>query len=395
VITKTVLVVGALTAGLVVPAAAGAPVRIAMPALSGPHPVGTAEVHLVDRGRVDPWVGGARELMATVSYPALPVGERAGWMGDGVADVVDRVTGPGVLGIPAGSVAWAQARRHARTAAPAFGKWPVVVFSHGLGSLREVTAGLVDDLASRGYVVLSLSHTHEATAIEFPDGRVATAVSDMADPAERRTAIDVRVADSRFALTALAGGDVALPRGLRRALDTGRVGIAGHSYGGFTAAEAMHVDRRFDAGINLDGAMGAPGVPSGAVEHGLDRPFLLVGADFVDPETGEVLRHSHRDTALDPTWARFWETQRGWKRDLHLHGGTHYAFTDLQFAVPRLRGLLTPEQYAFVVGTIEPRQSLAAQHDFLAGFFDLHLKGRDRGLFDRDPHRYPDVRFVP
>ncbi|MEV0677639.1 hypothetical protein AB0I60_14065 [Actinosynnema sp. NPDC050436] len=31
------------------------------------------------------------------------------------------------------------------------------------------------------------------------------------------------------------------------------VGVFGHSYGGFTAAETMYQDRRFDAGVNLDG----------------------------------------------------------------------------------------------------------------------------------------------
>ncbi len=63
--------------------------------------------------------------------------------------------------------------------------------------------------------------------------------------------------------------------------------------------------------------------------------------------------------------------------------------------MPQPRGRLTPEQIEGVIRTIPARRSPAAQqHDFLAGFFDLHLKGRDRGLFDRDPLRYPDVRFV-
>ncbi len=56
------------------------------------------------------------------------------------------------------------------------------------------------------------------------------------------------------------------------------------------------------------------------MEHGLGRPFLRAGADFVDQGAGAVIEHSRRDAALDPTWARFWGTQRGWKRDLHFHG---------------------------------------------------------------------------
>ncbi|WP_330274453.1 prolyl oligopeptidase family serine peptidase [Lentzea sp. NBC_00516] len=45
-----------------------------------------------------------------------------------------------------------------------------------------------------------------------------------------------------------------LPK-LHHGADTTKVGIAGHSYGGYTAAEMMANDRRFNAGINIDGAM--------------------------------------------------------------------------------------------------------------------------------------------
>jgi len=42
-----------------------APVRLTLPAPSGPHPIGTVWLHLVDRARVDPWQPSrpARELM--------------------------------------------------------------------------------------------------------------------------------------------------------------------------------------------------------------------------------------------------------------------------------------------------------------------------------------------
>lgn len=402
-VVAVALVAGAVPAAAAVPVGGGR-VEIAMPALSGVLPVGTAELHLVDEGRVDPWRGGAREVMATVSYPAVPVGARAPWMSGGVAGVVDAITaGSEFFDIPVGSVAWDAARRWARVGAPAVGRWPVVVFSPGFGGPRELNAGLVDDLASRGYVVVSLSHTYESGVVEFPGGRVVTAAIDADAPGVAVTALEARVADSRFVvgeLARIAGGGNPdaegdpLPRGLGRAMDLSRLGMAGHSYGGFTAAEVMHQDRRVDAGVNLDGGFGGPDVPSGAVRDGLDRPFLLVGGDFVDPETGAVLRHDHLHQELDPTWARFWAVQRGWKRDLHFHTGGHYSFSDLQFALPQLRSLVPSEKAAAFIGTIGPAQSLGAQHDFLGGFFDLHLKGRDRRLFERDPHRYPDVRFV-
>ncbi|WP_433267093.1 alpha/beta hydrolase family protein [Actinosynnema sp. CS-041913] len=407
----------ALAAGIAVAATLLAPpasaetagAKLTTPPLSGRYPVGTTDLHLVDT-RPDPWrPADRRELMVTVTYPAHRNGDRATWMTPGVAKVVDEVAaGPYLLDLPPGSVDWGSAKRQARdnaTAERSHGDWPVVLFSHGFGSAKELNAGLTDDLASRGYVVASISHTHEAAAVEFPDGRLVTGTVDQVDPAARKTAIDTRVADSRFVLdqlTRLDRGDNPdaerdpLPRGLAGSLDLSKVGMFGHSYGGYTAGETMHHDRRIDAGVNVDGSM-AWGEGDGVgevVKHGLDRPFLLVGADFVDPATGERLEHSHVDPRIDPSWGQFWANQRAWKRDLHFDRATHYSFTDLQFIAPQLENLLKPGKKEELVGEVDANRSLAAQHDYFAGFFDLHLKRRHGHPFDHGPKRHPDTRFI-
>jgi hypothetical protein len=114
----------------------------------------------------------------------------------------------------------------------------------------------------------------------------------------------------------------------------------------------------------------------------------------VDPVTGGRIVHSHQDPGFDPTWADFWPNQRGWKRDLHFDASTHYSFTDLQIAVPQMGGLLTPVKQRELVGAIDATRSLAAQHDYVAAYFDVHLKERHSPLFRGDSPRYPDVRFI-
>lgn len=47
----------------------------------------------------------------------------------------------------------------------------------------------------------------------------------------------------------------ALPNGLSRVVDTGRVGMFGQSAGGITAAQDMYEDQRIKAGIDLDGTL--------------------------------------------------------------------------------------------------------------------------------------------
>ncbi|MEU6151718.1 lipase [Actinosynnema sp. NPDC047251] len=399
-----VLAVGlAVATTLVAAPAQAAGAKIRLPSLSGRYQVGTTDLHLVG-SQQDPWrPEDKRELMVSVTYPAQRGGERAAWMSPAYAQRF----GSAIPDLPAGAVDWAATRRHARVS-PAVdrtrGGWPVVLFSHGFGSAKELTATLTDDLASHGYVVVSIAHTHEASMVEFPAGRFVTG-SVGTDPASFKTALDVRVSDARFVLDELErvdrGGNPdaerdPLPRGLAGALDLSKVGMYGHSYGGFASGETMYHDRRIDAGLNLDGGMGVggTGTPGEVTKHGLDRPFMLVGADLVDPSTGREVEHSHTETSFDPTWNQFWSNQRGWKRDLHFTGSAHSSFTDFQAVVPQLSRWYSPEKRAAAVGTIDAERSLRAQHDYFSAFFDLHLKGRDRRLFGGNSPCHPDTRFI-
>ncbi|RJQ80807.1 lipase [Pseudonocardiaceae bacterium YIM PH 21723] len=394
-----------------VPAAAADPIRPVLPANTGSHPVGTTSLHLVDPNRTDPWVPAQqRELMITVSYPAgwSPAAPRAAWLEPGIAKALEKQ-----VGLPVGSVDLTGVRRHARGGVPADlsrGARPVVLFSPGFGVARELGSILSDDLASRGYVVVSLSHTHDSSAVEFPGGRIEPGMATSIDPVAMKTAIDTRVADTRFLLDQLARlthGDNpdaehrVLPRGLGAALDLSRVGMFGHSYGGFTAGETMYHDRRIDAGINLDGSMayglgpiaGQPYLPGEVTKHGLDRPFLLMGSQLVDPRTGKLIDHDRTETA-EQSWPDFWAQQRGWKRDLTLLGSRHGGYTDYQAIVPQVASLLPAGQREATIGTIDPERSLTAQRDYVSAFFDLHLRGRNSHLFDGPSPCYPDVRFV-
>lgn len=385
--------------------APGRPARITLPQLTGRHQVGTTDLHLVDRARQDPWQPAAqRELMVTVTYPAARSGgTRAAWMPPAFAKYIEGNFNPEIE-LPPGSVDWGGVQRQARDlAAVERGRWPVVLFSHGFGSSRELNTVLTDDLASHGYVVVSISHPGDAMAVTFPDGRLIVNNIDQSDQAAMKTALDARVADARFVLDEVtrlnrgANPDAErdpLPRGIVGTLDLSAVGMFGHSYGGFAAAETMYHDRRFDAGINLDGglAVGGDGEPGESTKHGVGRPFLLVGADHVNPETGQKSSQTHRP-ADSASWSRFWANQRGWKRDLHFDQAAHSSFTDFQ--LPGFVALLPEPLRSTVVGTIDPLRSLTAQRDYFAAFFDLHLKHRDRHLFDRDNPKHPNTRFVP
>ncbi|MFJ7904094.1 alpha/beta hydrolase family protein [Streptomyces sp. NPDC096198] len=357
------------------------PVRLRLPAPTGPHPLGTVSLHLVDRARVDPWQASrpARELMIQLWYPAHTAHghPRAPWMSPGSVPVFEREQGivSGTLLLPT---------THARLAAPVdHGRCgrPIVLYSPGLCSNRSLGTVLIEELASHGYLVVAIDHTYDADQVEFPGGRVETfALTGDIDDALIAKALAVRTADTRFVLdqlTALNAGRRLLPPTLAGAFDLSRVGMLGHSLGGATAAAAIRADRRLRAGVNLDGSLLAP------VTTGTDRPFLLFGSDLgPGPE--------------DPSWDQFWNSQSGWKRELALTNSTHTSFTDLETLLPQAAPLLglTPSQVTQAIGTLDPHRAIHAQRAYIRAFFDLHLRHLDNHLLQHPSPRYPQIRLI-
>jgi Platelet-activating factor acetylhydrolase, isoform II len=425
-VTAAVLVLGVLASPAPAETAPqpGAPFTPAVPQPTGPHPIGRTTLHLIDDDRRDPWKPDrVRELMATVTYPARRVERypRSPWFSRAVAEDLERSLADPPTLVEPGSVDLARARAHARAEAPVarlhgWGArgWPVVLFSPGGGTSREQNTAQIEDIASRGYVVVSFDHTYEAPAVEFPDGRVARQVPDFLsdDPKVLRVvfkrAIDARVADTRLVLDRLADLDRGrnpdahrrrLPPGLRGALELSRLGMFGYSYGGYTAGEAMVGDRRIDAGVNLDGAMAHgfglsedwPYAPGEVARRGLDRPFMLFGN-----ENHNHLRGGAFPAGGDPSWRDFWTKQRGPKLDITLRQSEHGSFQDLQFGGPQIiRALdLPPTTLGPSIGTIDPDRSIAAQRAYVASFFDLYLRHRDDHLLDGPSPAYPEIEFV-
>ncbi|MFJ8623017.1 alpha/beta hydrolase family protein [Kitasatospora sp. NPDC093550] len=390
-------------------AKAGQQARAWLPEPTGPYPIGTTALHLTDTAREDPWQPGhRRELMISLWYPtSRPAGpaDRAPYMTPAAGEHFGGPSGVGLInyGAEPGSTDWSGIRTHARTDAPALpgGRRPVVLYSPGLGDPRAWGTALVEDLASRGYVVVTVDHTYEASEVAFTDGELAASVlpgmlgqPDLDIGAVLRKAMAARVDDTRFVLDQLAGlgGRTGLPTGLAGALDLDRVGMVGHSAGGFTALQTMHDDPRIAAGINLDGQLHFPG-PDGrngvflptVAEDGLDRPFLLMGTGSDD--SGDYRRQ--------PGWNALWQHSTGWHADLTLTGSRHGSYTDGQSLLPQIarQGALTADRLRADVGDIRPGRAELATRSYVASFFDRWLRGHDDHLLDGPSPRFPEMAY--
>ena len=131
-----------------------------------------------------------------------------------------------------------------RNAAPQPGRYPLIVFSHSSGGRRRQSTFLCTHLSSHGYVVAALDHSEViAPGLMRSEGETGAQKT-----ARVEAWIANRVPDIRFLLDQLLDG-AAWDADVN--LDNARIGIVGHSFGGWTALAAPEVDGRIRAVVAL------------------------------------------------------------------------------------------------------------------------------------------------
>ena len=371
--------IGAAGRAWAAPVSAG-PVELTLPPPTGPYPVGTVSLHLVDGSRPDPVAGPGhyRELMASVWYPARDVRRYplAPWMSPAAARA--RLTSAGFEADAA--VAPLTAGHEGAPVRRAGGRLPVVVYSHGAQSHRADTTIVVQELASHGYAVVTVAHTYDAIT-EFPDGRLSVPL-DILGLTPRDYAQDIRfVLDRVEDLAAGRNPDAEhrpLPAGLRGAFDPHRIGMFGWSKGGTATAIIASEDPRVRAGLSFDGPMQT----QPPLTTDLSRPFMLMTAVFT--------------RAVEPSVAGFWSHLTGWRLNVQADGAVHSSYGDNQVLIPQLAKAvgMSDEELRGWIGTLDPARALRIQQAYPLAFFDLQLRQRGH-LLDGPSAAFPEVKFIP
>ena len=211
-------------------------------------------------------------------------------------------------------------------------QYPVLFFIHGAGAYPQQGTLFAQDLASSGYIVISIGHA-ESGVYKRKDGRTVamteTFMEDltaysmevaslimpqpqiMAEKLDEEEAVetsrrltsapeavkfaqyavlqseDVRhVADRLYEMNS---GDMESIFEGRLQLEIG-MGVFGHSFGGTTAAIVSRDDERFVGAVNLDGNM------VGALDSDLKKPFMQLGTLLAYNTNAFLLESNSQDT---------------------------------------------------------------------------------------------------
>jgi predicted dienelactone hydrolase len=285
--------------------------------------------------------------------------------------------------------------------------FPVLVYSHGFffGSNNENTA-LMEELASHGYIVFGIAHPYDVPFFTYPDKTIKAfdhrnellckqfqefladqeldslreKLKQTEDSSKQleilkemegistmstwRKGLGERVGDVRF----LTDEIEKMNRGsgmFAGKLNLEQLGIMGFSYGATTTYNSCLIDKRFKAGVNLDGFTAGFGI----LEGNLTQPFM-----FTYSEDNHGINDYFYNKAEDTIYAiTIVNTAHSNYADLSLVGGFQ-----------KLTGQL---------GEIDGNRCARIINDYILNFFDKHLKGKISGLLDGPSPDYPEVEF--
>lgn len=381
---------------------------VKLPQPTGPYQIGTTYFALTDDTRLEVFTDDPkdhRELLVRCWYPAQPApgAQPEPFWGKDTQELATRMAA--YMRLPKGTFDdLANVPSHAYTNAPLAkspSRYPVLVFSHGYipGLIAQNTAQM-EELASHGYIVFSIGHTHETLANIFPDGRVVpfsqarlvafaqgaakaneivTKYTAATDPAEKERllrqivaawpvlheSLRIWTADVRFLLNQLENMKSNKPRNMFAGkLDLNRIGIFGMSFGGATAAQVCLVDNRCKAGINLDGLQSGD-----LIDQPIERPFMFMQS--------EAARNINR---------LFFECAKNDAYYVVVKGTKHFNYSDFSLFSPDYKKV-------GILGPIEGNRMELIVNAYTLAFFDKYLRGKDSPLLKTPSASYPEVEF--
>jgi predicted dienelactone hydrolase len=282
-------------------------------------------------------------------------------------------------------------------------KYPILIFSHGWGEHYSQNSILMEELASHGYIIFSISHHYECKFSSFPDGRPifidmnSLRFQKIMQEQQNPKAIELlqkmyNASSDEERIQVLAETSNALPTILTESpkywaedltffidrlkdiasenkifkdkLDLDRIGVFGMSLGGIATSEICLTDKRIKAGINIDG-----GLFGTLIEGKLQIPFMYLnskrflgyGKLFTGKSTMDCYSLSVKDS-------------------------DHYNFSDYSiYPVPSI---------GFLLGSIDGEKTIEIMNVIVLAFFDKYLKNKKDIDLIEQAKKYPEIEIV-
>ena len=415
---RVLTIIGAVLGLLVLIIAAAVPALFPvfrLPEPAGPYAVGARDLHFVDGSRPEtftPDPSDCREVFAQVWYPAtLKGGEkpRSYMDADAARARAEFMSAPPFL---LSYFSLVKTHSYPEAGFAHSGQpFPVLIFNHGFDGPTMGYTVLTEELASHGYVVVSVGHAYETPFFIGPDGQikafdprneeyqlrvkegeifldhVAQAIRDRINSTrdlKEKEAIfrelfsrypkymestRIWAADISFVIDELEKMNSGTSPFAGK-LDLERIGVLGHSLGGAASGQLCVTDKRCMAGVNIDGLQFGD-----LLDSNLTQPFMFMG-NYDATEATYIPPH----TLINDL---FYERVENTAYMILVKDSVHPSFTDLS-----LQGSQMSEAGR---ADVDGERVLEIQNAYSRAFFDKHLKGEEAPLLDGPSPDYPEV----
>lgn len=360
-----------------------------LPSPAGSYLMGTSIFHLTDTSRkeiITDEPNDYRELMIQVWYPSKT--EEKSNIAPYIPDerILQLMKDEKYYGLDSATIeSWRKLKTNSVLDAPISNKqkkFPLLLFSHGLGISRINYTMFAEELASFGFIVVTIDHPFSGVTV-LPDGRLLSISADKRrknwSPEVAAQVVEDFANDALYILNQLIKGKFA------KQMDTKRIGMIGHSIGGASALEVCRIDSRFKACANLDGA------PFGVIaKQGVTKPTLVLRSNPVFTDEDLAKRGQTREQSekfvkdRNAIYDQLLPKQKNAPTYIvRINGAGHLSFSDTPF----FKDVPPPLGGKFIEGS----RSFLIASDYVRGFFDKYLNGQEKGILDKVESSYPKV----
>ncbi len=263
--------------------------------------------------------------------------------------------------------------------------FPILIFSHGYGQLAKFNTSILEELASNGYVVLSISHHYETPFAIYPDKNITVfpregewhkkrnrensnaKLSEVLKKLyyEKSDSVKQQLYQELYTLQSSwnesneiwAEDIIYCMDNLKliddlyfsNSADISNIGVLGFSFGGGASGYAAMIDKRIKAGVNMDGRQYGH-----LLKENLSCPFMFMNSEH-HAGANEYFIKRAENTIYDFT----------------LLNSRHANFNDMSYAV-ELPGKITGK-----LGAIDAPKGIKIIKKYVLAFFDEHLKQKN------------------